>query len=228
VSATLAILLLWAAFTATHVGLASARVATGLRARIGEGPFLGLYSLVALACFAPLVRVYSANRHSGPWLWEVPLGPGLRAALYAGISFGLVLAMCAFLRPSPAAMRPGPGEVRGAYRVTRHPFVLGLALVWALHMLPNASTADLAFFGGFAAFSLLAAAHQDARKRAAERALPEAERVYTRFGADSPFLPFTGRATLRGLREIPPLAWALGLAAALLIRALHGSLWPHA
>ena len=43
-------------------------------------------------------------------------------------------------------------------------FVLGLALIWALHLIPNASTADVAFFGGFLLFSLAGAWHQDARK----------------------------------------------------------------
>ena len=59
------IALLWAAFTATHLGLASARVEPRLRAKLGDAVFLGLYSLVALAIFVPLIRLYFANRHAG-------------------------------------------------------------------------------------------------------------------------------------------------------------------
>jgi len=65
VSIATEILLLWAAFTATHLGLASVRVEPRLRAKLGDGPFLGLYSLVALAIFIPLVWIYLANRHAG-------------------------------------------------------------------------------------------------------------------------------------------------------------------
>jgi uncharacterized membrane protein len=215
VQIALEIAALWAAFTATHLGLASARVEHPLRARLGNNAFLGLYSLVALAIFVPLVRLYFTHRHAGEWLWAIPLGPGLRAALYAGMTVGLVLSVGALVKPSPAAVAPGSAEVAGIYRVTRHPLVLGLALIWALHLIPNASAADVAFFGGFVAFSLAGAWHQDARKLAAP---PPG---FAAFHGATAFLPFTRAGALRGLREVPPWVWALGLAAAAAVRWLH-------
>jgi uncharacterized membrane protein len=205
----------WAAFTATHLGLASVRVEPRLRARLGDAGFLALYSLVALAIFVPLMRLYFANRHAGEWLWVVPVGPLLRAALYAGMTLGLVLSVGALLRPSPAAVSPGRADVVGVYRVTRHPLVLGLALLWALHLIPNASSADVAFFGGFLAFSLAGAWHQDARK------LHAPPPGFASFHAGTAFLPFSRAGALAGLREIPPLVWALGIGAAAFARFLH-------
>jgi len=212
--------LLWIAFTATHLGLASRRVEPKLRARLGDTGFLGLYSVVALALFVPLMTIYFGNRHAGPWLWVVTVGPVLRALLYLGMTLGLVLAVGSLLRPSPASLIPNaPAEVRGVYRVTRHPLVLGLALIWALHLIPNASTADVAFFGGFLLFSLAGAWHQDARKLAA------GDEKFRAFHAATSFLPF-GRG-LGGLADLPPLVVALGVGAALGIRWLHpGALWP--
>jgi len=209
------ILLLWAAFTATHLGLASVRVEPRLRAKLGDGPFLGLYSLLALAIFIPLIWLYLPNRHAGPWLWSIQPGAPLRAVLYALMALGLVLTVGALVKPSPAAVAPGSAEVAGIYRVTRHPLVLGLALVWALHLIPNASAADVAFFGGFVAFSLAGAWHQDARK------LHAPPPGFAAFHAATGFLPFTRAGALRGLREIPPLVWAIGLALALFARWLH-------
>jgi uncharacterized membrane protein len=218
-SPTLSIALLWLAFTATHLGLASVRVEPKLRARLGDVGFLVLYSAVALALFVPLVTIYFGNRHAGPWLWVVPVGPVLRALLYLGMTLGVILAVGSLLRPSPASLVPNaPSEVRGVYRVTRHPLVLGLALVWALHLVPNASTADVAFFGGFVLFSLAGARHQDARKLAA------GDPKFREFHAATSFLPFGRGAS--GLAELPPLVVALGVVAALGIRWLHGSLWP--
>jgi uncharacterized membrane protein len=218
-SPTLTILLLWLAFTATHLGLASVRVEPKLRARLGDAGFVILYSVVALALFVPLVAIYFGNRHAGPWLWVVPVGPVLRVLLYLGMTLGLILAVGSLLRPSPASLVPNaPSEVRGVYRITRHPLVLGLALIWALHLIPNASTADVAFFGGFVAFSLAGAWHQDARKRHAGDA------KFRDFYAATSFLPF-GRG-VSGLADLPPLVVALGVLAALGIRWLHGSLWP--
>lgn len=218
---TLWIVLLWIAFTATHLGLASVRVEPRLRARLGDTPFLGLYSLLSLATFVPLVWVYFAHRHAGVWLWYVPVGKALRVALYLGMTFGLVLVAGALLRPSPAAVVPGSAEVKGVYRITRHPLVLGLAIVWALHLIPNGSSADVAFFGGFLAFSLLGAWHQDARKLHAGG--PE----FRSFYEATSFLPFAGGNVLAALRGISPAYLALGIAAAVAARWVHGSFWPY-
>lgn len=219
-SPTTSIVLLWIAFTATHLGLASVRVEPRLRAKLGDAGFLGLYSVIALALFVPLVTIYFGNRHAGPWLWTIQVGPVLRALLYLGMTLGLVLAVGSLLRPSPASLVPNaPAEVRGVYRVTRHPLVLGLALIWALHLVPNASTADVAFFGGFLLFSLAGAWHQDARKLAA------GNEKFRAFHAETSFLPF-GRG-VGGLADLPPLVIALGVLAALGARWLHpGPLWP--
>ena len=109
-------------------------------------------------------------------------------------------------------MPNAPAEVRGIYRITRHPLVLGLALIWALHLIPNASTADVAFFGGFVLFSLAGAWHQDARKLAA------GDEKFRAFHARD-VVPAV-RARLGGLADLPLLVVALGIVAALGIRWL--------
>lgn len=218
---TVWIVLLWIAFTATHLGLASTRVEPALRARLGRAGFLGLYSLVAFAIFVPLMWVYFGHRHAGPWLWFVPVGPGLRVVLYAVMTFGVILVAGSLARPSPAAIVPGEAAPRGVYRITRHPMVMGLAVVFGAHLVPNGSAADVAFFGGFVVFSLLGAWHQDARK------LAGGEEAFRRFHAETSFLPFGRRGSLRGVREIPPAVVVAGVVAALGIRWLHGSIWPH-
>ena len=54
--AALALVALWLAFAVTHMGMSSLRVRPALvRAFGGELPFAGIYSLVALAIFVPLV-----------------------------------------------------------------------------------------------------------------------------------------------------------------------------
>jgi uncharacterized membrane protein len=209
------IALLWAAFTASHLGLASVRVEPRLRAKLGDVAFLGLYSVVALAIFVPLVRLYFANRHAGGWLWLIDVTPPLRAVLYVVMTLATVLVVGSLLKPSPASVAPGKAEVAGVYRVTRHPMVLGLALLFALHLIPNAGATDVAFFGGFVAFAVLGAWHQDARK------LHAPPPGFREFHAGTRFLPFTSAAAFRGLGEIPPLVWALGLALSAFARYWH-------
>jgi uncharacterized membrane protein len=83
----------------------------------------------------------------------------------------------------------------------------------------NAAASDVAFFGGLAVFPLIGARHQDQRK------LATGDAAFRAFHDATPFLIFTGRETLRGLRELPPVAIAVGLALGLGARWLHGSLW---
>jgi uncharacterized membrane protein len=209
--------LLWLAFAGTHLGLASRRVEPRLAARLGHQGYLGLYSAVALALFVPLCWVYFTHRHAGAWLWAVPATGALRVALYAGLLLAFVLIAAALVRPSPAGLVPADATPGGVYLLTRHPMMTGFSLIGLLHLPPNGSTVDVAFFGGLALFPLVGARHQDQRKLAA------GDPRFRAFHAATPFFLGTGRDTLRGLRELPPAAVALGLALGLGARWLHGS-----
>ena len=211
--------LLWLAFAGTHLVLASRRVEPALVARLGRQGYLGFYSLVALATFVPLCFVYFTNRHAGEWLWVAPATGALRGLLYAGLLFAFVLIAASLLRPSPAGLVPGDVRPGGVYLLTRHPMMTGFALIGALHLVANAAASDVAFFGGLALFPLIGARHQDQRK------LAGGDPGFRAFHAATPFLLFSGRETLRGLRELPPLAVAVGLGLGLGARWLHGSLW---
>jgi uncharacterized membrane protein len=214
----LGIALLWLAFTATHIGLSSARVRPRAVAALGSVGFLGLYSAIALAIFVPLIRLYFTSKHAGAALWVLPRGPLLTGIVYAGMGVAFVLLASSFLQPSPAGMAPASLTPHGVQRITRHPLVMAFVVFAAVHLLPNGWAADVAFFGGFAAFALAAAAHQDQRK--IQDGVPAG---YADFVAGTPFLPFTGRETLLGLRELSPIAVGVGIAAALVIRYFHSS-----
>ena len=215
-SPAMRIILLWLGFAGSHLTLSSLPVRRGLVARIGENAFRGLYSLVAFAFFIPLVWTYFAHKHAGPWLWTVPLGTPLRWTIYAGMGLAFVLIVAALVRPSPAAVVPGNPTPRGAFRITRHPLMMGIALFGLLHLVPNGSTADVAFFGGFPLFAVVGAAHQDRRKLATD---PRFRRFYD----ETPFLPFTGRSAWQGVRELVPTAAGLGILLAAIVRYFHGS-----
>jgi uncharacterized membrane protein len=149
----------------------------------------------------------------------VPATGALRVALFAGMLLAFVLIGASLLRPSPAGVVPGDARPGGVYLLTRHPMMTGLSLIGILQLVPNGSAADVAFFGGLALFPLVGAWHQDQRKLAA------GDPAFLAFHAATPFLLFTGRETLRGLRELPPAAIALGVALGLGARWVHGSLW---
>ncbi|MCC6763365.1 MAG: hypothetical protein IT293_01770 [Deltaproteobacteria bacterium] len=216
-SATLAIVLLWIGFAASHLGLSSVRVRARLVSRIGTGPFLGLYSIVAFLFFVPLVWIYFTNKHAGPLLWSIPLGPVLRWLLYAAMLVAYILIVAGLFRPSPAAIVPGDPRPRGAQRLTRHPLLMGFGLFGLLHMVPNGNAADVAFFGGFPLFVLIGCRHQDERK------LATGPVEFAAFYRETPFLPFTGSATWQGIRELGPAVVLGALGTTFLLRWFHGA-----
>jgi uncharacterized membrane protein len=203
------------------VGLASVRLRPRLVAGLGERGYQAVFSLVALALFVPLVWIYFANKHELPLLWNLhPLGAAARAAVYALMILAFVMMAAALSTPSPVALG-GPAEARprGIQRLTRHGLFMGLALFASLHLLVNGFASDAAFFGGMAVFSVLGSLHQD-RRHLATRG-----EAYRRFHAATPFVPFTGRETLRGLRELSPIAVGAGVGVAVLLRAFHSTLF---
>jgi len=209
----------WGMFAGTHMVLSSLAVRTRLISRLGEKPFLGLYSLIAFATFIPLVSVYFDNRHAGGLVWNLVAVPGVRHLAMLLAVIGIALILPAVLHPSPAlAGIKQAWASRGLTRITRHPLFMGIAL-WALsHMLLNGVVTDLLFFGGLLVFSLVGAARQDMRKR-----VTDPERLAA-FFAETSFWPFA--AILAGRNriawsELPWLTLVIGAALAAGIYALH-------
>ena len=213
---TLTIVLLWAGFAASHMVLSSLPIRQRIIAGIGENAFRGLYSLVAFAFFVPLVMIYFRHKHSGPALWNLPLGDGLRWVVYLGMGVAFILLAASVVQTSPAAVVPGSSTPRGVLRLTRHPLLMAFALFGLVHLIPNGFASDVAFFGGFVAFVLIGAWHQDQRKLVTNPGFPA-------FYAATPFIPFTGRDTLQGLRELPPLVVVAGIGLAIVVRYFHPS-----
>lgn len=215
-SPTMKITLLWLGFSGSHLALSSLAVRRRLVAWMGEWRFRGLYSLVAFAFFIPLVGTYFDHKHAGAVLWSLPHDALLEGVLYAGMTFALVLAVGGFVRPSPGFVVPGDPTPRGALRITRHPLMMGIALFGLMHLLPNGSTADVAFFGGLAAFALIGAAHQDRRKLATVPGFRE-------FYEATSFFPFRGPNSAQGLRELLPGAAGIGVLLTVVVRHFHAA-----
>ncbi|OGA25084.1 MAG: hypothetical protein A3I02_11540 [Betaproteobacteria bacterium RIFCSPLOWO2_02_FULL_67_26] len=209
----------WSAFVGTHIVLSALPVRQRLVAALGEKTFLGLYSLIALATFVPLVSVYLDHRHAGGLLWYLVAAQGVRHLAMLLAVLGIALVVAAVLQPSPALVgMKGAPVTRGLVRITRHPLFMGIALWAGAHLLLNGYATDVLFFGGLLFFSLIGARHQDDRKRVTDR-----ERLGP-FFAETSFWPFVailaGRNTLVW-RELPWLALVIGAAAAVGIYALH-------
>jgi uncharacterized membrane protein len=219
VPAWLTIAALWGVFAATHIGIASARVRPRVVARIGARAYAGVYSLLALAIFVPLVSFYLGHKHAGPLLWHLGGEPILRWAAIVAMCGAFALAAAGLARPSPASIVPGKAEASGVLRITRHPLFMGVGIFGLLHLLVAPIFAsDLAFFAGFPLFALVGCHHQDLRKLATDG--PE----FRAFYEQTSFLPGARGGVFAAVRE-QPIAMAAGVGVAILIRATHRQLF---
>jgi len=216
---------LWAAFAGTHVWLSSARTRAALIERVGPQPFQGIYSLVALATFVPLVWIFARHKHAGPLLWTT-LGPAAiaRPVNYVLMGLALILFVASLLpssTPPSSMLAHGPATPHGMLRITRHPMLAGFGLFGVAHVLMNGTLGDVLFFGGFPLFAWIGARHQDSRK---VLTVPGYETLL----ATTSIVPFAailaGRQRLVA-RELPIAAVAIGVVATVLLRTYHQRLF---
>ena len=216
-STALLIAALWIAFAGSHMLLSSRSWRPRIIAALGdERRFQGLYSLVALGIFVPLVAIYFRHKHEGPYLGRLIETPGLRWLMFIGMGAAFAMAVAGLARPSPASVVPGSTAVRGIYHVTRHPVLMALGLYGLLHLgVVAVNATELAFFAGFPLFVAVGARHQDQRKLAGGN--PEFKRFYEA----TPFLPFSRPSgVLAALRE-QPIPIAIGVAITVVLRWFH-------
>jgi uncharacterized membrane protein len=217
---------LWAlVFVGTHVGLATHAMRARLVARLGEGGFFGLYSMVASVTFGMLVAYYAAHRFDGAPGLALGTHPFARALLIATIGAGIALAVAglvAYPRMPVALFGRSVGEPRGIERITRHPFFAGTALLGIAHALLATHLTGTVLMGALALLAIAGARHQDAKH------LRRHGRPYADYLAATSMVPFAaivaGRQRL-AWREQPLGALAAGVVVAVALRAVHASLF---
>ena len=158
-----------AAFLALHFLVSGTRLRDGLTATTGEGPYLGLFSVASIALIVWLVIAYNrAQAGTDPILYN--LGDGLRhlGILVVGVAFGLGVQGLFLQNPTRVQMAgaaPDAASAKGVLRITRHPFLWGVAIWSAFHMAANGDEASVIFFGTFFVLSLLGTAIIDAKRK---------------------------------------------------------------
>lgn len=140
----------------THFGISSTPLRAALVGRLGEKPYLGLYSLVSALAFWWLVAAYKAAPHVPVW----PPAGGLAWVPVLLVPVALFLLVAGLSTPNPTSvgqekLLTGDREpVRGILRVTRNPFLWGVGLWAVAHMVPNGDLASLILFGTLALLAL--------------------------------------------------------------------------
>lgn len=204
-------------FILLHLLVSGTRLRDGLIARIGQGPYMGLFVLASFAGLGWLGFGFAQARGEA---WNVAYWGATPATRTVQLGLQLVamlLIVPGLTTPNPTSVRQEgalerPDVVKGMLRITRHPFLWGVA-IWAVgHLLVNGERASLVLFSSMLFLALFGTVSIDAKRKRVLGAKWDA------FAAETSNVPFVaiaaGRQKLRvgeigGLRLIAAVVvWA--------------------
>jgi uncharacterized membrane protein len=212
-------------FLLIHFGVSGTRLRDTLTEKLGEGPYRGLFSLASIIGIVWVSYAYRRSPLIPTWGFVF----GFRTAAYVLVFIAFLFAVIGILTPSPTTVgmesRLDPETARGMVRITRHPFLWGVGLWAATHLIVNGDVASLILFGTFLVLALGGTASIDAKRR---RKFPE---QWQKFAQATSSVPFA--AIARGSNHLAAALAEIGvwrLLAALVLYAvtfyLHGRVGP--
>lgn len=145
-------------FLGTHsFAIVAPAARNALAARLGDGPWKGVYAVIAIVGFVLLVKGYALARLDPVVLYAPPTWLRHVALLLLVPVFPMVLA--AYL----------PGRIR---TTLQHPMLAATKLWATAHLLANGTLADVLLFGSFLAWAVVD--RVSLKRRGGTRALPAA------------------------------------------------------
>ena len=217
-------------FVLLHIGVSATGLRTRIVSRIGEGPYRGLFSLASIALLAWMIMGLRAMR-ADPFdplnetLWWPPTW--LHWPAVTLVLFGFLLGVSGLLSPGPTLIgfeRRALSETdpaRGALRITRNPFLWGVALWAGGHLLANGERWAVMLFGALGAMVLFGSRSID--RKAAARG-PD---TWATFAAVTSNTPFAAIVQGRNRLVLSELWWRLlvALLVFMIVGLAHRSLF---
>jgi uncharacterized membrane protein len=211
-----------AVFLLIHLVVSGTRLRDTITGTIGIAPYMGLFALASIAVLVWLGLAFAGAR-SGPdpaW-WGATVATKWAQLAITLVAFLLVVPGLA--TPNPTSVRQEgaldkPDVVRGMLRITRHPFLWGVALWAAGHLLVNGDLAGLVLFGSLLVLSVFGTFSIDAKRKRTLGAKWDA------FAAQTSNIPFAAIATSRQSLKLGEIGWwRLALAVVIWVAVL----WIH-
>jgi uncharacterized membrane protein len=198
----LSLVLAAAFFVGIHVGIAGTRVRDRLAARLGEQGYLGLFSLASIGGLIWLTTAYADAPYVPLW---GPL-PGLRPLALPVVLLGFVLVVVGLTTPSPTVVGgektlEAAEPATGIQRITRHPFLWGVAIWAAMHFVVNGNARALVLFGAMLFLGLYGPVSIDAKRARRFGA------AWARYAAVTSNVPFLAIAQGRNQLRLGEIGW---------------------
>ncbi len=210
-----------AAFAVIHLGISGTRVRDRIVAAVGLRAYMVLFSVASVGAIVWLVSAYKGAPYVETWgqlQWWKPFAIALMLPAFVLVVVGL-----ATPNPTSVAQEGLVAQApQGIVRVTRHPFLMGVALWSVIHLIGNGDAASLLFFASLALVSVAGTVSIDAKRR---RALGDA--AWDAFARRTSILPFAAILSGRNTMSMREMAWwrpAAGVAAYALMLGGHAHL----
>ncbi|HEX5262593.1 MAG TPA: NnrU family protein [Phenylobacterium sp.] len=193
-------------FLAIHLLVSGTRVRDALTGMIGVGPYMGLFAFSSLAGLGWLGVAFAQARYApaNEVFWGLtPLTRQVQIVLQL---LAMLLIVPGLTTPNPTSVRQEgaldrPDVVKGMLRITRHPFLWGVAIWAAGHLLVKGDAASIVLFGSMLILSVLGTASIDAKRRRALGAKWDA------FAAQTSSLPFAAIVQGRQRLSVGEIGW---------------------
>jgi len=186
-------------FLLLHLLVSGTRLRDTIIAMIGSGTYMGLFSLASLAGLIWIGLAFAAAR-GGPGDTVYWANTGTIRIVQLFIQFVAVLFIVpGLMTRNPTSVGQGRASedqdiVQGMLRITRHPFLWGVAIWAGGHLLVNGDVASLIFFGTFLVLALSGTVSIDGKRH---RALGVTWQEFAKKTSNVPFAAIvSGRQSL--------------------------------
>ncbi len=212
-----------ACFVLLHIGLSATGLRAALVGRMGEGRYRIGFSVASLVLLVWMIRGYGIMRADAVDPLNLPLWQELPPALqWLGLALaglGVTLAVAGVLTPGPtyAGFESHVNQetaARGVLRLTRHPFLWGVAFWAGGHLLLNGERFALMLFGALGFMAVLGARSIDRKGRARNA------EAFARFEAVTSSVPLAAILQGRNRLDLGEAWWRLAVGAIVAIAAM--------
>jgi uncharacterized membrane protein len=209
-----------ATFLAIHIFISGTRLRDAITGAIGEGAYMALFSIASVAAIVWLVMSFNAVNGGADDRMLYNLGPGVKHLAIPVMAIAFFIGIQGLLSPNPTSVRQESSAtkestVNGVLRITRHPFLWGVAIWAAFHVAANGNLASVTFFGTFLVLALIGTFSIDAKRK---RKLAAAWTEFENKTSNIPFAAIIARRNTLNFGE--SFGWRFGVAMIIFLAVL--------
>ena len=204
-------------FIALHVGVSGTSARGRAIEKLGENVYRAVFSLLSLLGIVWLAHAYRVAGYFETWgqlAWFKPIAAFLMLVAFLLVVFGMATSNPMAVGGEKLLMANEPA--RGIHRVTRHPFLWGVA-VWAfVHLIVNGDVASLVLFGSLLILVFVGMISIDAKRKKA------CGQHWESYAAATSIIPFQAIKEGRNTLVIAEFkVWQLVVALLLYLAVMH-------